>query len=349
MITPAVVGLARRGKAATVELTDQRAYQLARAWVRAWDMLAPEVRDALDRLVDGADDGTVTAAQIARDRRLAQALAHAQDTLETLAAQTSATVTADLSPIILAAADSHYQQLLAQLPPDASQVGRYGLGVLDTDAVDAIVARTTERIQAATLALAPEAVAAMRAELAHGIVVGDNPRTVARRILRRVEGRFNGGLARAERIARTEMLDAHRAADQAMAQRNRSVIAAAVWTARLDSRTCPACVAMHGVEFPPDEFGPTDHPQGRCTFIYRTKTWDELGFTGIEPAQVVDQSAERDAWWANLTDESQDAILGKPRADHLRNGGSWDDLVTRRDNPDWRPSIGVTPLSALSG
>lgn len=347
-ITPDVVGIARRGKAATVKLTDQRAYQLARAWAAAWDQLALEVRDALDRLVDTATDGVVSAQQIAQDRRLVQALAHAHDTLEVLADQTRATVTSDLEPLVLQAADTHYEQLLAQLPVDEDQTGRFGLGVLDTDAVDTIVARTTERIHAATLPLAADAVTAMKAELVRGIVVGDNPRVVADRLVQRMEGRFAGGLARAERIARTEMLDAHRAADQAMAHRNRSVIAAAVWTARLDSKTCPACIAMHGVEFPPEEFGPADHPQGRCTFIYRTKTWAELGIPGVEDTADVDMTGERDAWWANLTEQSQDAAIGKARADHLRNGGRWEDLVTRRDNPDWRPSISTTPLSALA-
>lgn len=347
MITPDVIGVARRGRAATVEMTEARVTELARAFVAAWDDLAPEFRDAFDRLVDDAEDGVVTAAMIARDRRLGQALAHFQDTLDTLAAEVSATVSADLSPIILAAADTHYQQLLAQLPVDGDQAGRFGLGVLDTDAVDAIVSRTTERIHAATLPLAADAVNALKTELRRGVVVGDNPRTVARRMLARTQGRFAGGMARAERIARTEMLDAHRAADQAMVQRNRSVIAAAVWTARLDSRTCPACVAMHGVEFPPEEFGPVDHQQGRCVFVYRTKTWAELGIPGVEDIAQVDQTAERDAWWDNLTPESQDAALGKARADHLRQGGRWDDLVTRRDNPDWRPSISTTPLSAL--
>lgn len=348
MITPDVIGVARRGRAATVEMTEARVTELARAFVAAWDDLAPEFRDAFDRLVDGAEDGVVTAAMIARDRRLTQALAHFQDTLETLAAEVSATVSADLSPIILAAADTHYEQLLAQLPVDGDQAGRFGLGVLDTDAVDAIVARTTERIHAATLPLATDAVAALKTELRRGIVVGDNPRTVARRMLTRTQGRFAGGLARAERIARTEMLEAHRAADRAMVDRNRDVVAAAVWTATLDARTCPACVAMHGVEFPPEETGPIDHQQGRCVFVYRTKTWAELGIPGVQDVSAaVDMQGERDAWWDNLTPESQDAALGKARADHLRNGGRWEDLVTRRDNPGWRPSISTTPLSAL--
>lgn len=347
MITPDVIGVARRGRAATVEMTEARVTELARAFVAAWDDLAPEFRDAFDRLVDDAVDGVVSPAMIARDRRLGQALAHFQDTLDTLAAEVSATVSADLSPIILAAADTHYQQLLAQLPPDVEQSGRFGLGVLDPDAVDAIVARTTERIHAATLPLAADAVKALKTELRRGIVVGDNPRVVARRMVHRANSRFAGGLARAERIARTEMIDAHRAADQAMAERNRSVIAAAVWTATLDARTCIACVARHGMEFPPEEFGPTDHPQGRCVFVYRTKTWAELGIPGVEDATPVDPVAERDAWFENLTPESQDAAFGA-RAALLRNGTvTWDDMVTVRDNPDWRSSISVTPLSAL--
>ena len=72
MITPDVIGVARRGRAATVEMTEARVTELARAFVAAWDDLAPEFRDAFDRLVDDAEDGVVTAAMIARAQQFSQ-------------------------------------------------------------------------------------------------------------------------------------------------------------------------------------------------------------------------------------------------------------------------------------
>lgn len=187
----------------------------------------------------------------------------------------------------------------------------------------------------------------MRAELIRGITVGDNPNTVARRVMTRTEGAFNGGLARAARIARTEMLDAHRTADLATAQANRSMIAAKVWICTFDARTCGSCLGQHGTEWPVDEFGPADHQQGRCVFVDRTKTWAELGFTGIEDDEP-DRGAQRDDWFDNLTPRSQDAVLGKAKADLLRNGDiTWADLSKRIDNDAWRPSYVETPLKGL--
>ena len=163
----------------------------------------------------------------------------------------------------------------------------------------------------------------------------------------RTQGQFMGGLARAERIARTEMLDSHRRADQAMAERNSNVIAAAVWVATLDRRTCPSCLAKHGDEYPPDAFGPEDHVQGRCTFVYRTKTAAELGFVGVKEPPPTDYKGQRDAWFDNLTEDSQNTILGKGRADFLRAGGDWAALSTRRENPEWRAHHVSTPVRDL--
>ena len=167
--TPQVVQIARQGRAHTVEITDQVTLDLAKAWVRAWDALSPEFEAALARLEDAQPGDVIGAAQMARDRRIMQALARAQDTLDDLAATTHAAVSADITPIVLAAADVHYEQLAAQLPEGAP--GRLGLGVLDPAAVDEIVARTVDRIEAATLALPVVTAELMKAELTRGVTV----------------------------------------------------------------------------------------------------------------------------------------------------------------------------------
>lgn len=344
-VTDEIARLVRAARDRTVVATDQQVIALTTAWVEAWDALAPEFDAALAALLADTD-GVIPASRVARNRRITQALARARFTLDELAARTQATVTADLATVILDAADAHLASLQAQLPPEAPGVV---LGRLDPDALDAIVARTTGRIEAASLALPAEIAALMRAELVRGVTVGDNPRTVARRLMSRTEGAFNGGLARATRIARTEMLDAHRAADLASAQANRSLISARVWGATLDHRTCGSCLAQHGTEWPVDTFGPEDHVQGRCVFFDRTKTWAELGFTGIEDDDQ-DFAADRDEWWGNLTPGSQDAVLGKTRADLLRDGQiTWADLSTRVENPAWRDSHVLTPIRDLPG
>ena len=342
-ITPDLVRLVRASRDRTVALTDQQVVDLTRAWVESWDTLAPEFEDALGRLLTNAD-GTIPASVLARDQRLTQALTRSRQALDELEDYTGTRVTVDVGDAVLDAVNTRYTSLQAQLPPEAPGAL---LGRLDDDALDAIVARTTQQITSATVGLSAAAAAAVRAELVRGITVGSNPNVVARRMLRRTEGAFNGGLVRATRIARTEMLDAHRLADQQTTTANRTIVAARVWTATLDAKTCGSCLAQHGSEWPVDAFGPEDHHAGRCIFIDRTKTWAELGFTGIEETEM-DLTGERDDWWANLTDTAQDATLGKTKADMLRNGDiTWDDLSKKVDNPGWRPSYTETPLKDL--
>ena len=344
--TPKSIRAARAGRAATVAATDNTATDLVKAWARAWDTLTPEFEAAFQRLIDARAGDVIGAGQLARDRRLMQALARALDVTDELAAEANALVSAQITPLVLAAADAHYEQLTAQLPEEAP--GRFGLGVLDPAAVDEIVARTVGQIEAATLALPVVQAEAMKKALIQGIVVGANPRRVAREIMKRTEGAFMGGAVRAERIARTEMLSAHRATDQASAIRNRSVVAAQVWYATLDTRTCPACLGMHGTEFPPDAYGPVDHPNGRCTFVTRTKTAAELGFHGVTEPPAIDHHAERDAWWNNLTETAQNEALGKARADLIRSGAAqWSDMATLKRNPEWMDHYVQTPLKDL--
>lgn len=343
-ITPDLVRLVRASRDRTVALTDQQVVDLTRAWVESWDTLAPEFEDALARLITA--DTTIPASVLAQDQRLTQAITRARQALDELEDYTTTRVTVDVGDAVLDAVNTRYASLQAQLPPEAPGAL---LGRLDDDALDAMVARTTQQITSTAVGLSASASAAVRAELVRGVTVGSNPRVVARRVLRRTEGGFNGGLARATRIARTEMLDAHRLADQQAATRNSNLIAARVWTATLDARTCGSCLAQHGSEWPVDAFGPEDHQQGRCVFVDKTKSWAELGFTGIEEPDM-DLTAERDDWWANLTDQAQDATLGKTKADMLRNGDiTWADLTKKIYNPDWRSSHVETPLRDLQG
>lgn len=342
-VTDEVVQLVRASRDRTVELTDQQVVRLALAWTQAWDELEPEFSDALAFIItDGGED--IPASVVARDRRLAQALAAARSRVDELADFTASTVSNDVGDVVLDAAEAHFAALQAQLPDGAPGVT---LGTLDAEALEAIVARTTQQIASSVDQLPPAVDAAMRAELVRGITVGDNPNTVAQRILKRTEGAFNGGLARAARISRTEMLDAHRVADLESAKANSNVIKSNIWVATFDSRTCGSCLAQHGTEWPVDAFGPEDHQQGRCVFVPRTKTWAELGFVGIEDSEP-DRAAQRDDWWNNLTKRSQDSTLGRAKADLLRSGEiSWDDLIKRVINGEWRNSYVETPLKDL--
>lgn len=343
-VTEEVLELLAASKQRVANLTDEQVLDLTRAWVEAWDELAPQFNDAVTNLVN-TPDAEIPARTVAKDRRVTQALKQAQERLDGLADATNVTVTTDLSTVMLEAVSTRYESLLLQLPEGQAHAL---LNRLSTTALDAMVARTTTRIHSLTNPLAEDTVTAMRGELVRGITVGANPRVTASRIVRRTGDQFHGGLTRAATIARTETLDAYRIADHAATQANTSLIQTRIWMATLDYRTCGSCLANHGTEWPVDQFGPEDHPQGRCVFVDKTKSWEELGFSGIED-QSLDLTAQRDAWWDNLTDDTQETILGPGRYELWKNGDiGWADLTTRVDNPDWRPSYIQTPLKDLA-
>ncbi|NUL43854.1 phage head morphogenesis protein [Cellulosimicrobium funkei] len=345
-LTDKVLQILAASRDAIGELADQQVISLVGAWVDSWDGLANELESALDDLMAAADDGRVTASQVSRSQRLRAALAVAEGEAERLRQYAADNITADVPTVVQTAAETSRAVMAAQLPPAAQNLQEWV--PLNENTLTAIVARTTQQIHASSLPLSGEMIGAMRRELVNGISVGDNPRTTGRKIMTRLEGNFNGGLSRATRIARTELLDAGRATSHASAQANQSMIEARVWVASLDSRTCTSCLAQHGTEWPVDQFGPEDHQQGRCTFVDKTKTWAELGFTGIEDDDR-DLAAERDAWFENLTDETQRAVMGPARLELFKSGAiGWDDMTTRKDNPNWRPAHYETPVKDLT-
>lgn len=218
-------------------------------------------------------------------------------------------------------------------------------GRFEPSALAAIIARAAGQIHADTIPLSDEAVAAMRAALIEGIIVGDNPIPVARDMVNRVEGAFNGGLTRALTISRTEMLDAYRAASAYIHRANADLVTAWQWYARLDSRTCPACWSRHGRTYPVTVPGPDDHPRGRCTRLPKLASWKELGITAPEPPSLLPDGEKT---FNKLSVADQLAAFGPGRLELYRSGSvTWDQLATWRDIPQWRRSNQPTPVRDL--
>lgn len=325
-------------------MSDAQVTALTRAWVEAWDELAPEFSEVLVAILAGSTNQRVTRAALARNKQLSAALQRARVTLDELAGQVQVFVANDLGEAVLDAAQTMTRVGASQLPATAPQLGV----VFDMPAgpaLDAIVTRTTEVIVSRTSPLPADVDRAMRSELIRGIAVGDNPLVTARRMVRRTEERFNGGLARAAKIARTEKLDAYRSADQTAARHNNDLLTGWLWSATLDARTCPSCIVQHGSLHLVDEFGPLDHQQGRCARIDKTKTWRELGFDIDEPA---DDLIDARAWFDGLTPDTQQKIIGTQRLELLQSGqAGWDDLSTRKQTDGWRDNMHVTPVRDL--
>ncbi|RCK68274.1 phage head morphogenesis protein [Desertihabitans brevis] len=319
---------------------DAATRDLAANWSRAWDELADEFAAVIDALIAaGADGDWPTRRQVTRARRVAAALQHASDAISDLTQAAGVTVTEAL-PMLTGAAEEWVETIArTQLPAGVT----VSWDRVDRAALDAIVRRSTEQITSRLLPLSDEAAGAMRSSLIRGVAVGDNPRTAARRMLQRVEGDFNGGRRRAETIARTEMLDAHRESARQARMANSDLLAGWTWQATLDARTCPACISRHGTEHPAGTPGPEGHPQCRCTSLPVTKSWRDLGIALDEPDDV-EQPTGRE-WFDAQPEAVQRQIMGPERLRRLQAGDlAWSDLAVRRTNADWRPSWQVAPL-----
>ena len=337
-VTDETLGLAQTLRLELDATIDARTRELARAWSSAWEELADEWQAAIADLLTG--DEWPTRAQVVRAERARKALAATRQAFDDLARQIGVTVTSDMPAMAEAIAAWQQRLVASELPSGAV----FDWTRMDAKALEAIVKRTTKQIEAASRRLPREQAAVMKQALIRGVAVGDNPRTAAKLMLDRLGGVFDGGRRRAETIARTEMLDASRRAAQAARIANKGIITGWRWHATMSDRTCPVCLVMDGTVFPPEAFGPEDHPNGRCVGVPLTVSWRDLGFDIDEPADVTPDAHD---WYERQPTSVQNNIMGADRAQRLRSGDlGWSDLVVRRDNPDWRPSYHLVPLKA---
>lgn len=316
-------------------ITDVHTREQTTAWVRAWDDVAPELEAALNELVLQATDGRLRRNDLIRSARLQNALEVIQARLALLVDGSSAGIVDALADVIDYAGAMQERLIASQLPPSAaSEITAWSR--VSPAAIDAIAARASSQITKLSYPLSDEATAAMRRQLVRGVAVGENPRSVAARMVKSTEGVFNGGLGRALTIARTEMLDAHRAAAALEDQANADLLAGWMWMATLSARTCPACWSMNGREFPLDQPGPEGHQNCRCTRVPRTKTWRELGFDVDEPTSLA---PDADSVFQALSPVEQRGVLGGRGYDAWRAGefpmSQW---ATKRSTAGWRDS-----------
>lgn len=323
---------------------DDQIRDLTQAWAESWTIISSELLDVL--LDEIASDGKVTRTQLIRSTRLRRVVNLITEELDRLSEEAGARIIADLQPVLDAAGAAQAAIVDSQLPVISDLVDIRSWARVDARQVSAIVNRITEQITSESKPISAITAEAIRIELFRGVAVGANPRETARRMVRHAEYRFTGGLNRAMVIARTETLDAHRSGAQIGQEQFGDVLLGWEWLAVLDLRTCRSCWAQHGKLHELEEFGPIDHPQGRCGRLVRTKTWAELGFDIEEPPSLVPNAEET---FAGLTEAEQRAILGRKGYDAFVAGDfPMDAWSVRRTAKGWRDSMVAAPVPSRS-
>lgn len=183
--------------------------------------------------------------------------------------------------------------------------------------------------------IAPQTAEAAGNILVQGIMLGKNPRDVAVD-LRRVLGE---ALSRALRIARTEVLRAYREATRETYRANSDIVKGWIWHSACDDHTCAACWAMHGTHHSLDE-RLDDHPNGRCSALPLTKSWEEIGKQyGIDLSDVPDTNPDTEPGvlrFDRLPAEKQIKILGPAKYAAWKEGEfSLSDIAGRAWSREW--------------
>lgn len=216
------------------ETLDGHQRELIGAWGAAWDAVSGDFEDALMELAAENAGGNITRTTMLRSRRLQDALAALLATLNDLAVEGATAAGGLARSIIEDSATATGAMLTAALPATAEV--RAQISGANPAQIRAIMERTTQTMHKQAYTLSREAETAIKTQILKGITVGDNPRKAARDAVRGIEDLWNGGLARATTLARTEMIDAHRAAAQHVEKQNTDVLDGWEWVAH---PTCP--------------------------------------------------------------------------------------------------------------
>lgn len=178
---------------------------------------------------------------------------------------------------------------------DAPQGVSVQLARLPVEAIGALAGRAFDGSPLSSLlgTLGPETADALRAALLTGIAAGDGPRDIARAVRDAMSTTYDRALL----IARTEILNAYRAAALANYQANSDVVRQWEWHA--DPTACPECLAKHGQRHPlSDPFD--EHPAGRCAPLPVTKSWAELGIEMSDDEEQAWDDEEAAHWPEDL-------------------------------------------------
>lgn len=330
------------------------------AWQRTHDQLLAAARDAART---AAETGHAANPSAYLTARLQASLSVLGDQLRELGKREGVRISGLVEPAVTIA---------AEVQRELARSAGISWNMPQERALRAIVQRTGDTIASDYIKLTAEAEEQLRISLVRGIAAGQGPREVARQLVaatnnaataaalasaqarlgadataeamvEQVRGAFGGGLARANNLVRTELLDASRMATRESYLANPGLVLGWRWLSTLSERTCPACWAMHNTVHKPEEHL-EGHQQCRCTQVPILVGDDELDArTGLP----LDDLGSPDAAFAKLSAAKQLQVLGPKRLEAWQQGTPLRAFAQRQERAGWRPAHYVTPLRDL--
>lgn len=321
------------------------ASEMVRAYGSSWIQVRKYVDDLLDKRAQAIARGEdVDIDWVRRANRLSQLQAQIEHEFTNFAQFADPLVAKQQQEAVDAALD-HAEQLTSVAMGDPPEGVSVRFNQVPREALIDLVGFSSSGSPLGELfaALGPDVGLAARDTLITGFALGENPRKIAKR-MRKTMGM---GLDRALRISRTEVMRSYREATRREYAENSDIMHGWIWHSGRDLRTCVMCWAMHGTKHGFEETL-DDHPNGRCTMLPDTKSWEELGFPGIETAQKGIQTGEDE--FRELPEDKQRIILGGAAFEAYKAGDVLlKDFVGRRHDPDWGSMRYARSLASILG
>lgn len=181
----------------------------------------------------------------------------------------------------------------------------------------------------------------------NGVALGQNPRKIAAAMRQHLQA----PVWRAQRIARTEVMRAHREATferyrdfnrNTASQIGRPLVEGWTWYAQTSS-CCVACLAMHGTKHSLDE-RLDGHPNCRCVPLPTPVSWADLGYEGIDDEPDV---LTGDQLLASMIEGGDLDRFGPGVRNALEAGTPLDAFVEQRFDPAWGSMRAQRPLGQV--
>jgi len=321
--------------------------RLIESYRRVYDDIRAKVESLAGRALGEGPEAVLTATQLRNLSEYKDMMATIQREMQRYGAVVDDVVGAAQEKAVNSGAAAARQMIL-ELFPEAARGSIVGvLQRMPREAVIALVGALREDSPLASITLArwgDKAAKQIGEQLVKGMVTGIGSRKTAREILKALDPALGMPLSKALTIARTETNRAFRSATRETYRRNPHVVKGWIWYANIngDPEPCLACLAMHGTKHDMDETL-DDHPNGRCTMLAITPSFEELGIEGVdEPDRTVETGEE---WFNRQPEERQREMMGEQRYELWKQGNlDFEDMATTHHSDEWGDSIGVRPI-----